>query len=224
MFGVGSIGFIQVIEFFGTIVFAISGIRLASTKQMDWFGAFFVGFVTAVGGGTVRDLMLDLPPFWMVNSIYITCAIIAMAVVVLYRKILVRLNYTFFTFDTIGLALFTVVGIEKTLQCGYPYWVAAVMGLITGSVGGIIRDILINEIPLVFRKEVYALACLFGGIFYWVSDAAGFSKEISQIGAAVVVIIARVIAVKYQIGLPILKGEEEEIAEEPEVEKKKRSL
>lgn len=211
MFKLDSIGFIQVIEFLGTIVFAISGIRLASTRQMDWFGAFFVGFVTAVGGGTVRDLMLGLTPFWMENSIYITCSIIAMVIVVMYRKILVRLQYTFFTFDTIGLALFTVVGIEKSLQCGFPYWVAAIMGLITGSVGGIIRDILINEIPLVFRKEVYALACFFGGVFYWISDTAGMAKEVSQIGSAAVVIIARVVAVKYQIGLPILKGEEEEI-------------
>lgn len=211
MYHINSVSFIHIIEFLGAIVFVISGIRLASTRQMDWFGAFFVGFVTAVGGGTVRDLMLDLPPFWMQNSIYIICAIIAMVIVVVFRKMLVRLQYTFFTFDTIGLALFTVVGIEKTLQCGFPYWVAAVMGLITGAVGGIIRDILINEIPLVFRKEIYALACLFGGFFYWVSDAMAFPKEVSQLGTAVVVIVTRVVAVKYQIGLPILKGEEDDV-------------
>ena len=206
MFYFDSINFIQIIEFLGTFAFAISGIRLASTRQMDWFGAFVIGFVTAVGGGTVRDLMLGLTPFWMESSIYVVCSILAMFIVVLYRKILVRLYYTFFTFDTIGLALFTVVGIEKTLQCGFPYWVAAIMGLITGSVGGMIRDILINEIPLVFRKEIYALACLLGGLFYWVSDMVGFPKEVSQVGTALVVVITRLIAVKYQIGLPILKG------------------
>lgn len=201
---IGEIGLLDVLEFAGTFAFAISGIRLASAKNFDWFGAFVIGFVTAVGGGTARDLMLGLTPFWMINPVYIICCALAVFVVAFYRKILVRLNYTFFTFDTIGLALFTVVGIEKTLDCGLPYWVAMVMGTVTGSVGGMIRDVLITEIPLVFRKEIYALACFFGGFFYWVCDVVGFPGEISQLVAAFMVIGVRVISVKYQIGLPTL--------------------
>ncbi len=200
------IEFVDIIEFLGTFAFAISGIRLASAKQFDWFGAFVIGFVTAVGGGTLRDLMLNQTPFWMLNPIYLICTGLAVFVVLTYRKILVRLNYTFFTFDTIGLALFTVVGIEKTLNCGFPYWVAMTMGVVTGSVGGMIRDVLINEIPLIFRKEIYALACLAGGFFYWLSDYIGMPIEINQIVSIAVVIIVRIIAVKYQIGLPVLKG------------------
>ncbi len=201
---ISRISFVDVIEFAGTFAFAISGIRLASAKNFDLFGAFVIGLVTAVGGGTARDLMLGLTPFWIINSVYVICCAFAVVVVAVYRKILVRLNYTFFTFDTIGLALFTVVGIEKTLQCGLPYWVAMIMGTVTGSVGGIIRDVLINEIPLVFRKEIYALACFVGGLFYWLSDLSGMPKEVSQIVASVVVIVVRVISVKYQIGLPTL--------------------
>ena len=197
----------EIIEFLGTFAFAISGIRLASAKQFDWFGAFVIGLVTSVGGGTLRDLMLDVTPFWMVNPIYIICTALALLVVILYRKILIRLNYTFFTFDTIGLALFTVVGIEKTLQCGFPYWVAMVMGVVTGSVGGVTRDILINEIPLVFRKEIYALACFVGGLFYWLCDLLNAPTEVCQIVTAFTVIVTRIIAVKYQISLPILKGD-----------------
>ena len=197
----------EIIEFLGTFAFAISGIRLASAKQFDWFGAFVIGLVTSVGGGTLRDLMLGITPFWMVNPIYIICTALALLVVIFYRKILIRLNYTFFTFDTIGLALFTVVGIEKTLQCGFSYWVAMVMGVVTGSVGGVIRDILINEIPLVFRKEIYALACFVGGLFYWICDMLSAPTEVCQIVAALTVILTRVIAVKYQISLPILKGD-----------------
>ncbi len=207
---INQIRLVEVIEFAGTFAFAISGIRLASAKNFDLFGAFVIGFVTAVGGGTARDLMLDLTPFWMLNPIYIICCALAVFVVAIYRKILVRLNYTFFTFDTIGLALFTVVGIEKTLECGFVYWVAMVMGTVTGSVGGMIRDVLINEIPLVFRKEIYALACFVGGFFYWLCDLSGCPGEISQLVTAGVVIGVRVISVKYQIGLPTLGSNKDE--------------
>ncbi len=209
------IGLLDIIEFAGTFAFAISGIRLASAKNFDWFGAFVIGFVTAVGGGTARDLMLGLTPFWIINPVYIICCGLAVFVVAIYRKILVRLNYTFFTFDTIGLALFTVVGIEKTLDCGFPYWVAMVMGTVTGSVGGMIRDVLITEIPLVFRKEIYALACFIGGFFYWICDICGFPREVSQVVAAGVVIGVRIISVKYQVGLPTLGMKEDSEKENP---------
>jgi len=158
--------FVQIIEFFGTFAFAISGIRLASAKQFDWFGAYVVGLVTAIGGGTIRDLLLDVTPFWMTNPVYLICSGLALFWVVVFGKQLVHLHNTFFIFDSIGLALFTVVGVEKAIALGYPFWVAIVMGCITGAVGGVIRDIFINEIPLIFRKEIYAMACIIGGAVY----------------------------------------------------------
>ena len=201
--------FTEILEYIGTFAFAISGIRLAAGKDFDLFGAYVVGLVTAIGGGTIRDLCLDLTPFWMLNSSYMIWTAIALIFVILFRKHLIRLNNTFFIFDTIGLALFTVVGIEKTLDCHYPFWVAIIMGTITGAAGGIIRDIFINQIPLIFRKEIYAIACIIGGIVYYATDMIFNDNTIVQVLCALIVALTRIIAVKYQIGLPHIKGEEE---------------
>ncbi|MDL2247369.1 trimeric intracellular cation channel family protein [Bacteroides sp. OttesenSCG-928-J23] len=199
--------FVEVIEFIGTFAFAISGIRLASAKQFDWFGAYIVGLVTAIGGGTVRDLLLDVTPFWMTNPMYLICSGLAVIWVVLFGKYLIHLNNTFFIFDSIGLALFTVVGVEKTLALGYPFWVAIIMGGITGSVGGVLRDVAINEIPLIFRKDIYAMACVIGGIIYWICSSIGLSFVTIQVVSGLGVFFIRILAVKYKIRLPILKGE-----------------
>ncbi|NDW13591.1 trimeric intracellular cation channel family protein [Bacteroides sp. 214] len=199
--------FIQIIEFLGTFAFATSGIRLASAKNFDWFGAYVVGLATAIGGGTVRDLLLDVTPFWMTAPIFLICSGLALLWVILFSKSLVHLNNTFFMFDTIGLALFTVVGVEKTLALGYPFWIAIIMGGITGSAGGVLRDILINEIPLIFRKEIYALACVIGGIVYWGCSMFGFNLLVVQILSGASVLVVRLFAVKFQLGLPKLNGE-----------------
>ena len=130
--------FATILEIVGTLAFAISGIRLAAAKQFDWFGAYAVGLVTAIGGGTLRDVLLNATPFWMINGSYLTVTAIALIFVIIFKQYLVKLENTFFIFDTIGLALFVVVGVEKTLMFGFPFWVAIVMGTITGSVGSII--------------------------------------------------------------------------------------
>jgi len=190
--------FVTIIEIIGTMAFAISGIRLASAKKFDWFGAYVVGLVTAIGGGTLRDVLLDLPAFWMQNSIYLTVTALSLLFVIFFGQYLIRLQNTFFIFDTIGLALFVVVGIQKTLMVGYPFWVAIVMGTITGAFGGIIRDILINEEPLIFRKDIYAMACVIGGIFYWLSYKIGLNDVITQSISAAMVIITR-LQISYEL-------------------------
>lgn len=199
--------FLTIIDYIGTFAFAISGIRLASAKQFDWFGAYVVGFVTAVGGGTIRDLLLDVTPFWMLQSSYLVVTALALGFVILFGKYVIHLNNTFFIFDAIGLGLFTVVGIEKSMASGYPIWVGIIMGTLTGAAGGVLRDTLINEVPLIFRKEIYALACVFGGLVYYLCLYLGFSATFSQSLGAVSVIVARVLAVQYHISLPRLKGE-----------------
>lgn len=196
-----------ILEALGTFAFAISGIRLAAQKDFDLFGAFVVGFVTAVGGGTIRDLLLDTRPFWMTDSIYLIWTLTALLFVILFRKYLIKMNNTFFIFDTIGLALFTVVGIEKSLIAEFPFWVAIIMGTITGVAGGIMRDICINEIPLIFRKEIYALACIFGGICYHVCHIGGLDQMFTQIATCSTVLVIRILAVKLKISLPKIKGE-----------------
>ncbi len=206
------ITFTQVLDFIGTLAFAISGIRLASAKQFDLFGAYVVGVVTAIGGGTMRDLMLGNQIFWMTNSFYLICSAIALLWVIAFRRLLVRQNNTWFLFDTIGLALFTVTGIEKTLTAPaeYPFWVAIIMGAITGAAGGVFRDVFINEVPLIFRKEIYALACVIGGMVYGVCyHLLGLDTISSGLICGSTVITMRLLAVKYGLHLPTLKGEPE---------------
>mgnify|MGYP001073746753 FL=1 len=197
-----------ILEMLGTLAFAISGIRLASAKRFDWFGAYVVGFTTAIGGGTLRDVMLSMTPFWMLDSIYLVVTAVALGIVIVLGRYLIRLNNTFFIFDAIGLGLFTVVGIEKTLAAGFPLWVAVIMGTLTGAAGGVLRDILINEEPLIFRKEIYALACVFGGVVFWACEQVGISGAVLQITTAAAVIALRIVAVHYGLKLPTLKGEE----------------
>ena len=198
------ITFANVLDYIGTLAFAISGIRLASTKNFDWFGAYVVGLATAIGGGTVRDLMLDVPVFWMRNGIYFLITLLALLLVVLFGKVVVRQKYTWFIFDTIGLGMFAVIGIEKTLGVGFPFWVAIVMGSVTGAGGGVIRDVFLNEVPLIFRAEIYAVACVLGGLAYWVCSLCGWGNVPCGLVCGSVVILSRVLAVRYHINLPTL--------------------
>ena len=200
--------FVQIIEFLGTFAFAISGIRLASAKRFDWFGAYVVGVATAVGGGTFRDMMLGTTPFWMTDSVYLLCSGLALLCVILFSKFLIRLNNTFFLFDAIGLALFVVVGIQKTLDFGFPLWVAIIMGTMTGSAGGVIRDVFINEIPLIFRKEIYAMACVIGGVVFGICMFFDLNIFITHILCGTSVFLTRILSVKYHICLPTLKDGE----------------
>lgn len=196
--------FLFLIEVLGTIAFAISGIRLAATKSFDWFGAYIVGFVTAIGGGTLRDLLLDIPVFWMQTWWYLAVTGLSLAAVIVFQNALVSRDKILFLFDSVGLALFCVIGIQKTLAVGYPMWVATIMGITTGAFGGVIRDILINEEPLVFRKDIYATACLAGALVYWVTMLLGGSAMMQQMLCAVVVILLRVLALRYNLSLPVL--------------------
>lgn len=206
-----SITFLQIIDFIGTFAFAISGIRLASAKRFDWFGAYVVGAATAIGGGTLRDVMLDVPVFWMHDGFYLSCTAGALVWVILLRKYLINMHNTFFLFDAVGLALFTVVGIQKTVDCGLPIWVGIVMGTMTGAAGGVIRDVLINEVPLIFRKEIYAMACVVGGLIFGLCYILDMPTMVTHLSCGAAVFITRVLAVKYHICLPTLRPEEDDL-------------
>lgn len=198
---------VDVIEFLGTFAFAISGVRMASTKNFDLFGAFTIGFITAIGGGTIRDLFIGVTPFWMANPIYLWATLLALLFVLLFKSKVVKLQYTFFLFDSIGLGLFVVVGAEKTLSMGFAPWVAVIMGTITGSFGGMLRDVLITQIPLIFRKEIYAFACVIGAIFFTIAYALKMNLALNELLTATIVILIRILAVKFHWHLPILNGE-----------------
>ncbi len=203
IFSEGSIAdFIRWCDYLGTFAFAISGIRLAAAHRFDWFGAFVVGLVTAVGGGTLRDIMLDVPIFWLREPSYLLITALALVVTILFRKWLVRLNNTVYFFDAVGLGLFTAVGVAKSLSCGFPWWIAPIMGTITGSFGGMTRDILINEVPLIFRSDFYAMACLIGGFIYVGMVYLQLPVLWAQGVSAVSIVIIRILAAKYHWGIP----------------------
>lgn len=198
--------FVDLIDYTGTFAFAISGLRMASAKQFDLFGAFIVGMATAVGGGTLRDIMIGNSPFWMTQWIYIAIVLFAVLMFIFMHRIIDRISNTIFLFDAIGLGLFTVVGFQKTLDAGFPYWAANIMGMCTGAAGGVIRDILINEVPLIFRRDIYAIACMVGGLFYTNAVIMGMEPIVAQIGCATVVIAIRLLAVRYHWQLPLLRA------------------
>lgn len=198
----------QIIEFVGTFAFAISGIRHAAAKNFDWFGGFVCGIAVAIGGGTIRDVMIGVTPFWMTSSIYIICTVLAQLFVIVFSKFLKRLDNTWFVFDTLGLALFTIAGIQKSLAFDFPFWVAIIMGCITGSAGGVIRDVLLNNVPIIFQKEIYAMASILGGLLYWVLISLGVDVGITVVSSFLVVCVIRFLAVRYHLSLPRLHLEE----------------
>ena len=189
----------QIIEFVGTFAFAISGIRHAAAKNFDWFGGFVCGIAVAIGGGTIRDVMIGVTPFWMTSSIYIICTVLAQLFVIVFSKFLKRLDNTWFVFDTLGLALFTIAGIQKSLAYDFPFWVAIIMGCITGSAGGVIRDVLLNNVPIIFHKEIYAMASIVGGIAYWVLIRLGVDVGVTVVISFLIVCAIRFLAVRYHI-------------------------
>jgi uncharacterized membrane protein YeiH len=199
------IKFTVLLDLLGTFAFAISGIKLASGKQIDWFGAYIISLITAIGGGTLRDLLLDVTPFWMTDAKYLITTGAALVAALLFKDKLFRWGSTLFLFDTIGLGLFTIVGITKSLDAGLPIWVCIIMGTVTGSVGGVLRDVLLNEVPLIFRKDIYALACVAGGGVYFLCSNFNLSSGATETIAALSVIAIRLIAVKYHIHLPQLQ-------------------
>ncbi|MHA8061182.1 trimeric intracellular cation channel family protein [Aquirufa beregesia] len=198
--------FTILIDFIGTFAFAISGIRLASGKQIDWFGAYIIGLVTAIGGGTVRDLLLGIRPFWMLDGRYFLTTGIALIAMLLLKERLGKWWNMLFLFDAIGLGLVTIVGISKSMDAQLPFWVCIVMGAITGSVGGLLRDVLLNEVPLLLRKDIYALACVAGGLVYFACQYGQLSTTWTELIAASVVISVRILAFRFHLHLPVLNA------------------
>lgn len=197
----------HVLEFLGTFAFAISGIRHAAAKHFDWFGGYVCGIAVAIGGGTIRDVMLGTTPFWMMTPIYIICTAIALLFVIIFSKHMEGLRNTWFVFDTLGLALFTIAGIQKSLAFGQPFWVAIIMGCITGAAGGVIRDVLLNNEPVIFQREIYAMASILGGLIYWLLYLLDVSIELNVLISFLVICLMRFLAVRYHLSLPILKDQ-----------------
>src|SRR5688572_13381246 len=192
-----------IFELLGTFFFAISGALAIQDHHDDLFGAGFTGFVTAIGGGTLRDMMLGSYPLVWIGNIHFLYAIFAgVLVAYFFFKSLVRLRRTFVFFDTVGISFFTILGVEKALSLGVRPEIAAIMGMFSAVMGGVIRDTLTNEIPVIFRKEIYATACLAGAILYLILYRIGVDREINLIVSIITIFVIRVLVLKFKLSLP----------------------
>ncbi len=190
---------IQLFDWIGTFVFAVSGVMTAIEKKFDIVGATIIGLVTAIGGGTLRDLLIGSTPVgWMQNETYIYIILLAVPICYLFKKFILKLRRSMFLFDTIGIGLFTILGLEKTLSLDLSIIAALMMGISSAVFGGVIRDVLCNEVPLIFRKEIYASACLAGGIVYIVLEHFLAFPGWNMIISIAVVMIIRFLAVRFK--------------------------
>jgi len=196
---------LRLIEILGTITFAISGVFAAMQKRLDIFGILIISFITSIGGGTLRDVLLgDLPVKWMRDIETPLLILVSAICAVLFRHIIKNFQQTLFIFDSLGLGFFTVLGLQKGIKFGLNPGICVVLGTITGCFGGVIRDILLNNIPLIFRREIYATACILGGIIYFILYSTSFPKEWLDVTVMLVVFLIRFLAVKYNLVLPDL--------------------
>jgi uncharacterized membrane protein YeiH len=200
--------FIYVLDILGTFAFAVSGALVASDKKFDLFGVVIIAFVTAVGGGMLRDLLIDAHPInWIGDLNYMYTIFLAVIFTFLFKSKIAHLSKTMFLFDTIGLSVFTLLGLEKGLSFNLNPIIALIMGMISAVFGGVLRDVLTNKIPLIFEKEIYASACLVGGIFYLLLTYFNMTENIIFVFSASIIVIIRVIAVKFKLQLPKIKDD-----------------
>lgn len=199
---------IYILDILGTFAFAISGALVASDKKFDLFGVIIIAFVTAVGGGMLRDVLIDAHPInWIGDLNYLYTIFIAVVFTFLFKSKIAHLSKTLFLFDTIGLSVFTLLGLEKGLTLHLNPFIALIMGMISAVFGGVLRDVLTNKIPLIFEKEIYASACLAGGFSYLILSYFNISQNLIFITSAFVIVIIRVIAIKFQLQLPRIKDD-----------------
>jgi len=200
------VGLIYYFDLIGTFVFAISGVLTASEKKFDVFGASVIAFVTAIGGGTLRDILIgDSPVGWIKDLNYLYIIIIAIVVSLFFKKRVIQLRNTLFLFDTVGIGVFTIIGVQKSLNFGISPIIAIMMGTISAVFGGVIRDILTNETPLIFRKEIYATPCILGGAIYLTLLHFNINIQLVSFMTAVLIIGVRLLAVKKKWALPRIK-------------------
>lgn len=196
----------HLLDFIGTIAFAMSGALTAMHKKMDLFGVFIIAFVTAVGGGTLRDIMIGRTPVgWMLDLNYVYVIILGFLLAIYFRKKFDKLRVSLFLFDSIGLGVFTLIGLEKGINIGLHPIICIAMGTMTGCFGGVIRDILCTEIPVIFREEIYATACILGGIVFFMLREFNMDNDVLYLTTSLVIIAIRFIAVKFKWHLPTLE-------------------
>ena len=195
--------FLNIIDILGTFAFAVSGVFSAMERKLDPFGVLIISFVTAIGGGTVRDVLVgNLPVNWLQNNSTILVILFSALATMLFGSRLKQLNMALFLFDALGLGLFTIVGLEVGLKQGFGAGICIALGTISACFGGVIRDVLLNKVPLIFQREIYALACIIGGIVYYFLWRTNWNADLSKIACILLIFAIRVIAVRFKLSLP----------------------
>ncbi len=195
--------FLHIIDILGTIAYAVSGAFLAMEKKLDPFGVLVLAFVTAIGGGTLRDILIgNLPVSWLRNEIASIVIFSAAVVTMLFGRYLKKFTTTLFLFDAVGLGLFTLIGIKLGVEKDFSVGICITLGTITACFGGVVRDVLLNNIPLLFRKEIYAMACIAGGAVYFLMREMNIDTDLSTILCILIIFVIRIIAVRYKLFLP----------------------
>lgn len=197
------------IDILGTIAFAISGVLTAMNKRLDPFGILIIAFVAAVGGGTLRDILIGAPVAWMRNLIYVYVIFGSVLFAVIFRKRLGYIRRSLFLFDTIGIALYTIVGVEKGIAAGFHPIICVALGTMTACFGGVLRDILCNDIPIIFRKEIYATACILGASVYFLLMRTSLFPDFIVIISGATVMTIRLLAVYFKLSLPSIYRKDE---------------
>lgn len=197
---------IETLDFIGVFVFAISGVLTAINKKLDLLGVFIIAFVTALGGGTLRDVLIGKSPVgWMEDLNYVYIIFLGTGVALLFRNYLNKLRISLFLFDTIGLGVFTLIGLQKGLDYGLDPIICIAIGTMTASFGGLIRDILCNEIPLLLNGgTIYATICILGGVLFFTLKFFGLQDSINELTTSLFIIVFRLIAVRFNLSLPVL--------------------
>ncbi len=191
------------LELLGVYVFAISGALAVEDRDHNIFGAGFMGFITAIGGGSLRDILLGAYPLVWIGNVWFLYAIFAGIITTfIFYKTVLKLKRTMFLFDSLGIAFFTVLGVEKALSLGFRVEIAAIMGMFSAVMGGVIRDTLTNEMPILFKKEIYASACLVGAVVYCTLDYWQVSRDVNLMISLSLIFSIRLLAVKYNLSLP----------------------
>ena len=193
----------EFLDSIGTLVFAISGALTAIYKKLDLFGVYCIAFVTALGGGTVRDVMIGRTPVgWMQDMNYVYIITFGFLLSITFNRYLDKLRISMFLFDSIGLGVFTLIGLEKGIEYGLSPLICVILGTLTATFGGVIRDILCNEIPVLFRKEIYATLCIAGGMLYFILKELNFEQNFISLVVTIFIIGFRLISFKYNWSLP----------------------
>jgi uncharacterized membrane protein YeiH len=193
---------IYFVDVFGTCVFAVSGVLTAIQKKFDLVGTLIIGFVTAIGGGTLRDILIGrFPVGWLNDRNYFIAILVGYIIAYSFKEKVLEFKRSMFLFDTVGIGLFTILGIQVSLQNNLNIEICLFMGVISACFGGMIRDVLTNEIPLIFRKEIYAFACFVGGIVYLILNSFSPFENLNIISSIFIVILVRYFSIKYKWSL-----------------------